>query len=118
MRAKNVSERLHMSSRTTTLLRCERHTARGRGKHRPPYSSVGAAAAAVPEVTPSWAAGAEVAASAHLLVQQPGHDGEGEDAGAGQNVGKVRVRVVGVALVLQLQPRGACAPAELHATDV
>lgn len=44
----------------------------------------------------------------HLLVKQPGHDGQGEDAGAGQDVGQVRVRVVGVAFVLQLQPRRTC----------
>ena len=44
----------------------------------------------------------------HLFVQQPGDDGQAQDAGAGQDVGQVRVRVVVVALVLQLQPRRAC----------
>lgn len=46
--------------------------------------------------------------AAHLFVKQPGDDGQGEDAGAGQDVGQVRVRVVGVAFVLQLQPRRTC----------
>jgi len=44
-----------------------------------------------------------------LLVEEPGDDGQADDAGAGQDVGQVRVRVVVVPLVLQLQPRRACA---------